>query len=499
MIAYLPELYKDELVYSFFSRYFAHMYPSYTCALEDLLENRHMRADVEYLNRLNQEARHAITKITTLEELVLRHTMFPYSRFADTSRLTKALHSMAAMEGDVHMLLPQPKGHPAMSTRFIKYCPVCAAEARDAYGEAYWNRKAIMRHTNICTVHKCRLKTTGIEISAKLSPRLYVAEEEIHDMDIEPVGEGLELEFTKYMEEVFSRPICFEKDVPVGEFLRSRLAGTKYMSARGMQMSTSLLADDLVEFYKEFGKTDNADTNLAGEDVFVPGITQRHQIQHILTGRCTDFYKICQLAFFLGIAADELVSPEVPTMTQTMIFNEQVRELYAQGLGCHRIARQLGCSATTVRNVYKTKVKKPHDYSAARLGKQKMDWGRLDMDMLPEVQKAIEQIYGSDGKKPKRVTEFAVTKYLGWPNKRLDYLPKCRELVQKYHEEFPVYWAREVIWCYHYLSGIMEAGDIKWKNIRDVTNMRKENFIEALPYLPLFADQDVADRIRKLV
>lgn len=116
MIAYLPELYKGELVYSWFARYFAHMYPLYTCAVEDFLESRNMRADMEFLNRLNAEARVAITKMLSLDELVLKHTMFPYCRFADSSRLSKALHSMVAMEGDVHQLLPLPKGHPAMNS-----------------------------------------------------------------------------------------------------------------------------------------------------------------------------------------------------------------------------------------------------------------------------------------------------------------------------------------------------------------------------------------------
>lgn len=40
MIAYFSELYDDELAYSWFARYFAHMYPAYTSALEDLLEER---------------------------------------------------------------------------------------------------------------------------------------------------------------------------------------------------------------------------------------------------------------------------------------------------------------------------------------------------------------------------------------------------------------------------------------------------------------------------
>lgn len=43
------------------------------------------------------------------------------------------------------------------------------------------------------------------------------------------------------------------------------------------------------------------------------------------------------------------------------------------------------------------------------------------------------------------------------------------------------YWAREVVWCCNRLR--QEKNDIIWRNIRDITNLRKENFWESFPYL----------------
>ncbi|MCM1224422.1 MAG: TniQ family protein, partial [Lachnospiraceae bacterium] len=403
MIGFMPAIYPDELVYSWFCRYYAHSgHSAYVFAKEDILQNRHIRTDIEFINRLNDDFRSVVLSMIPMEELILSHTMFPYYRFAGVSRLYNALKFMASKGEDAHRLLPIQKGHPDMQSRYIKYCPQCTVEARNIFGEAYWSRKAVMRHIDVCVKHGCRLKDTDIAISGKQSGRLYVAEEKIDDMEPETVKDGLEFTFAKYMADAFHRPICFDNDVPVGEFLRSRLVGTKYMSARGMQMQTSILVDDIMGFYKEIQKQVSPDINAAGGNAFSPCITQKHHIQHILTGKCSDFYKICQLAFFLGITVDELVNPEIPKINQTMIFDNQVRELYAQGLGCYRIARKLGCSAATARHVNKPREKKPHDYSAARLGKQKMDWDQLDMDMLSEVQKAAEQIYGGKGQRPKR-------------------------------------------------------------------------------------------------
>ena len=499
MIAYLPELYEDELVYSWFARYFAHMYPSYTNALEDILESKNIRTDVEFINRLHPNAKEAITRIIPMEELVLRHTMFPYYRFAENARLCAALKSMSDIGEDAHRLLPVFKSRVGEQIRYIKYCPLCAEESRQTVGEAYWTRSANIRNIDICCKHRCRLKTTNIEISGKKSGRLYVAEEEIDDTVPEILEDNLGFKFAEYMMDVFNCPIDFQNSVPVGVFLRSKLEDTQYLSVRGMQMHIGLLLDDLMDFYGKMYKQEISIAHLDGQDIMFQGITKKHQIQHIFSGKCTDFYKICQLAFFLNVSPVELTNPMLPQKTQTEIFNAEVAQLYAQGLGCHRIAKKMGCSSTTARKANQVKEKRFHDYSAARKGKQAMDWDKVDANMLPEVQKAINQIYGSGDIRPKRVTETAVSKYMGWPSKRFDYLPECRRLVQSYYEEYPIYWAREVVWCYRYLAETIGEEFIKWRDIRDITNLRKDNFYASFPYLKRFTDVDTADKIKNLL
>lgn len=493
MIAYLPEIYEEELVYSWFGRYYAHMYPVYACALEDLLGKKNIRPDMEFINRLCEDARRVITKTVSMEELILNHTMLPYFRFAENTRLRNALGTMSeGIAGDCHRLLPVTKNRTAAQKRYMRYCPICAAEARKKYGEAYWTRSAVMRNISICVKHGCRLKVTKLEISGKQSGRLYVAEEEIADTVPEMVGDGLELKFMRYMMDVFYKPINYENSVSVGDFLKSRLEGTKYLSVRGKRKNISLLFDDLTEFFREL--------HMEGDGIVYAGISEVHQIQHILSGKCFDFYLICQLAYFLGISPNELTNPALPAETQTKLYNAKVERLYVQGLGCYRIAREVGGCPSTVRHANQTRERKPHDYAAARLGKQKRDWEQYDTDMLPEVRKAAEQIYNGDGGRPKRVTVFAVAKLLGFPNMRMEYyMPKCKELVGSYYEEYPVYWAREVVWCYNRLQQEKNEDDIIWRNIRDMTNLRKENFLESFPYLNLFTDEETADRIKSLV
>lgn len=484
MIGFMPSIYKDELVYSWFARYYAHSgHPAYVFAIEDLLERKNTRPDMEFINHLNSNAREIITKMIPMEELVLKHTMFPYYRFIENTRLHNALKSMAESGEDAHYLLPVPKNRVGEQHHYIKYCPVCAAEAREAYGEAYFTRSANIRNIDICVKHSYRLKNTNIEISGKQSARLYVAETEIKDVEPEFVKNGLELQFAQYLTDVFQKSIEMDNTVGIGEFLNSKLEGTKYLSARGKMRNVSLLFNEFMKFYKELPNQ---------------GITKLSQMQKIFTGYRWDFYEVCQIAFFLGISSDELVNPRLPEKSQTELFNERVGQLYAQGLGCHRIAKKLGCSSSTARDANRIKPKAEHDYSG-RKGIKRDDWEKMDEEMMQQVREACEHIYYNNGNRPRHVTVNAVCRALGYPDKRFDYLPKCKNIIYEYEEKKEVYWAREVVWCYQELIKKKEEEDICWRDIRNVTNMRKDNFIATFPYLEQFADEETAGKIKSLL
>lgn len=204
------------------------------------------------------------------------------------------------------------------------------------------------------------------------------------------------------------------------------------------------------------------------------------------------------MAFFLGINVDNLVNPRLPERSQTELFNEKVARLYDAGLGCHRIAREMGCSPSTAKNANKVKPKAEHDYSG-RKGIKRDDWERMDADMQEEVRKVCEQIYCNNGGRPGHVTVNAVCRAFEFPDKRFNYLPKCREVIYEYEEKKEVYWAREVVWCYQDLIKKKGEEEICWRDIRNVTNLRKDNFISSFPYLEKFADEKTTCRIKSLL
>lgn len=103
-----------------------------------------------------------------------------------------------------------------------------------------------------------------------------------------------------------------------------------------------------------------------------------------------------------------------------------------------------------------------------------------------------------NGDRPKRVISFAVTKGMGWPDKRLNYLPKCKELVKTYaSESIEEYWARECVWAYEKI--MKESVNIYWRQLRDMTNMTRENFERCKKFLNNYIDAFTSERIKELI
>lgn len=96
MIAFFPKLYADELVYSWFSRYYTKSgYLSLRYALDDLYINRCVNPDIEFLNELRPEVIELVTKQCSMEKLVMEHTMFPsYGRFLPNAKKQEAYKTL---------------------------------------------------------------------------------------------------------------------------------------------------------------------------------------------------------------------------------------------------------------------------------------------------------------------------------------------------------------------------------------------------------------------
>lgn len=478
MIAFMPKIYDDELCYSWFGRYYCHSgYPAYVCALDDLFEKSNIHFSAEYINsRFNEKAKKIITDIIPMEKLMLEHTMFPIVRFMDSVRLKESLDCMVRQEGKVCDLLPIPK---SKYPRNLRYCPCCAEEQRQKFGEAYWTRTANINSLDICARHRCRLKDTDIKLSGKQSPRLHVADWVIKDLEPEYVADGIELKFARYMTDVFLAPIDSDNNVNISDYLKSKLEGTKYLSVSGIQRNMSLLNDDLIEFYRDMPDKGIADIPL---------------MQKVFTGYRTVFHEICQIAFFLNIKVGELAYPTLPPKSQNELFNEKVTKLREAGFSSKKIAKILGADPHSVQNVGKVREKAVHDYSV-RKGMKRENWTEIDNGYFPAVKEICKKLYNGDGNAPQKVTIGTVERLLNMPKKRLDYLPQCRNEVKRYEESQEEYWARKIVWKYRKL--LSEGEEVTYRSITRPLNLRRENFISSLPFLFHYCEKEEENHIKE--
>lgn len=475
MIAYFPEIYPDELLYSQLARYYVQSgYIAYRYAAEDLYINKTVRPDMEFLNKFSDDAYLKITQSIPIETIVEKHTMFPYyGRFLPVERRNNAFQSLVTMQGNYRNVLVIPRRKTA-ENRYIRYCPLCAVDDRKHYGETYWHRKHQMYGVDICNIHGCYLKESDLIISGKASPMLVTAEEFIsNSSEITMCENELERKFVRYVAEVFNSNINMKSDVFAGDFLHSRMSGTKYRSIRGQQRNIALFHADFIEYYKSFSKN---------------WFTELWQIQKVLTNDRINIVEICMMAMFLEIPIFDLVNMRLPDKTQEQLFDEKIYQLHDQGLKYPQIAERLNASLSTVKSIGEKKYGTYHKQPKKPLksGAKPKNWKQIDIAMLQDVRAAIKELQGDETTRPKRITIFAIEKMLNLLPKQIDNLPLCKAEIKKYQISQQEYWAMEVIWA---AKKVMSKGKIlSWRNIRILTNMRRDNLKSCIPYLNQYTD-----------
>lgn len=438
MITYLPEIYPDELVYSWFCRYAIHSgYTSHKRVLQELYCKKSDTPIKEFIGNLNSEARECIDKMYPLRDLVLNHTMYPqYARFIPLVQKKDSLYKLCYENCDAHHLfavLPRCE-----KERYLKYCPVCASEDRQKYGETYWHRKHQIRNIGICTKHKCKLQDSNV--SAKSMNTYIFSDAEVSIPDTEEhvvVDNPLQIKFAEYTEQVFDAPVNFEKDVPLSTMLYYAMKNTKYMKSTGRCRYMTKFVSDMTRFYEQIELNEIASI----------GRIQRT----LLSGERYDFSLACQIGFFLNMTPEEL--------TDSQLSEEHIK----QEDESHYIKRN------TVP-----------------------DWEKYDAKMSVIIDRVAADIYSgasNDMGKPEKVTPKAICKILNIKENRLQNMPKSRAVLERYSESYPESWARKLVWAYEWLEN-NEEDVFYWKHLRKLTGVKKERFEEIIPYLKKYTDED---------
>lgn len=444
MIVYFPVIYPDELVYSWFCRYYVHSGCfSHKMALQELYCKKSDNPSKEFIGNLNPAVREQIDKIVSLDKLVLDHTMYPqYARFIPLEQKKRALYCLGHDPCDIHHLfpvLPREEGE-----RYLRFCPLCVREDRGIYGETYWHRKHQIRNMRICTKHKCMLMGSSVSVKSEQSFTFCPAENHVCHGEAVYENDSLMIRFAEYLDSIFETPVDFDNDISISSILYDGMSRTKYLKPSGRSRYTKMLADDMNEFYRNMG---------------ICSIASIYQIQRALLENGTDFSVICQIAFFLGMKPEELAAPSLTI--------EQIKQ---------------------ERNSHYMKNAVP------------VDWELLDAETAPALEKLVKGVYDGTANgsgRPERVSERLVHRELGLLGYHLDNMPRCRAIFERYTESYPESWARKIIWAYKKMKESGEA--FCWTDIRKISGVKRKNLQFVIPYLQMYADADMVSMIIALM
>lgn len=436
MIGFMPDFYPDELVYSLLARYYQRSgYLAYIHAARDLYAVPSIRPDMYFVNPMCEEAWKRITMGTSPDAVILEHTMVPaYARFLPVDARQQALQQMSRMEGRPYMMLKVTHRRQDR-TRYLRYCPVCAEQDREINGETYWHRSAQIQGIDVCPEHGCYLCDSALVVSANTPPMLVTAEEIIPQAsEMVKCENGLQTRLAEYVMGLFNSDLDITNPVKVGEFLHSRLHGTKYVSPRGEQRNITLLQKEFADYY----------ASLPGNT-----FTETWQLQKVFNGYRFNLVEICMIALFLEIPVEELAHMTLPAATQPELFDARVQELRDRGMKYPAIAAELGASYNVVKAIGEGRYHKLSGelrHQPGKGGRLEQDYGKLDRAMLPRVKATVARFLSTD-ERPRRVTLGAVERTLCLPKKQICKLPRCKAYIEKHAESYEQYWAREVVWA----------------------------------------------------
>ncbi|HBJ1651469.1 TnsD family Tn7-like transposition protein [Clostridium botulinum] len=170
MINFWIDPYKDEFITSIFARY--HYYSGNfdrNDTIEELFGVRNITTFKIFPSRLKYLESKIENPIYTADYFIYKHTIFPiYSTFIMRDKQNAVLNYMKDKGSDkIHLILGLNTGH-LNKKEWYMYCPLCAEDEFELYGEIYFHRLHQVQGVLVCEKHGCRLENYIIDYKSEI-------------------------------------------------------------------------------------------------------------------------------------------------------------------------------------------------------------------------------------------------------------------------------------------------------------------------------------------
>lgn len=478
MIGFLPELYPNELIYSLISRYHAmsgHIGYRKT-TLEVLNDGRLI--NIEFLNKYTDHFYKALTKSSSMEDIIMNHTIFPfYAMFLKGEEKRLLYNFLVENKGVINV---------HVAHKNLYYCPMCVKEDRKKYGETYWHRDWQIENIKICPKHKCYLVDTGIKIygrqrtRTRITNKYFLAEEVANKTNTNISKNILEIKISEYVLKLIEHN-GISNSVSISEFLKSKLANTKYSTEFGT-IKYDLFYSDFIDYCK------------ANKYQINPMPTKLH-IEKVFKGKKYNIVLICLLAVFLNIDFFDIINrKQLKSISE--LLDEKVFNLRCDNFSFNNIAKTLSISTQSAKKCYLRECKRKNITPSLSI----RNWNEIDKKNLPKVKLFTPKYYNGEyhvKQKPQYVTVYTIERLLGLPGDQMRHLPSCMDEISKYLETRDEYYAREIVWATKCIKNSHKT--LNCTGIYKLTRVNKRMFIRAIPHLTKYCDEETANQIKQLI
>lgn len=408
MIRFLPNIYPDELLFSYLSRCYARSgYIWNSGFAKEVFETNAKNIDCTLLNILSLQFKELIDQSIGLDKIILEHTLFKYyARFLPLSKRKNVFQRALRNEPFLSQHLPIPLN---TNTSCLRYCPICVKEDRATYGEAYIHATHTIPEIITCPKHCCKLIPVEF-IREKINNTSFTPIEiSITDLTEDIFEESdINVKVSRYIASAFLEPLNTSKEMIIGNFLSNKLED-KYISARGEQRRLEILFPDMQDFYS---------------GLFNFNLT-KSRLARIYKNSSYNPYDILLASMFQQIPPNVLCAYKGSSQPKHILFDKRVRAMHQSGMSMNRISLELNVNHEVIRQIIIGTYDKPK-HICSTYKSQRWNWEKIDDECSKEF-------YARAATLDKRyITKGTVAELFGLRDKSLRNLPRLNALVQGY-------------------------------------------------------------------
>ncbi|UQQ36192.1 TnsD family transposase [Paenibacillus polymyxa] len=294
MIVFFPTPYPDELLYSTIGRLKKWSgEANHRNMLQHIFGDKHITASVDLPSKIGGLVeRLPITTQITVEQLIMKHTLFPfYSAFLPPGQADAVYRSMAEGSGNDIYSRIGIMGSSVRPNKYIRYCTECLSHDIKTYGEGYWHRMHQVPGLDVCVEHGIELLNSTINLHGENKYKFIAADESNSPLDCIAKRTSSD-EMEKYHHLSNNIKLLLDNNYPkktfdwFEQYYWNKLKELGYCSAIGHKVDQDSLCRDFISYFGEsFLK--RLQSGIYTKNNWLKQLTRKHQrtfhpIRHLL-------------------------------------------------------------------------------------------------------------------------------------------------------------------------------------------------------------------------